>query len=119
MKLHHSQPCNECPWRKDAPAGWLGGFDPEFYADAVQMNEAPACHNRDHGPDNDDTAFCAGALATMANQCLLPHRSPGAPEARAEVGRRDDCFGHLALFYEHHCGVAYTHPMARRGFGIA
>lgn len=119
MQLHHKTPCNECPWRKASPAGWLGGVTPEFYADAVQMNEAPACHLRDSGPDDDDTAFCVGALGTMANQCILPDRSPGAPEARREIGRRDDCFGHVALFYKHHAGQDYVHPFARRGGGIA
>ncbi|MEQ6332966.1 hypothetical protein [Sphingobium sp. MK2] len=83
------------------------------------MNEAPACHLRDSGPDDDDTAFCVGALGTMANQCILPDRSPGAPEARREIGRRDDCFGHVALFYKHHAGQDYVHPFARRGGGIA
>lgn len=114
MQLHHKTPCNECPWRNASAPGWLGGHTPEYYADAVQVgNEAHACHLRDYGPDDDDTAFCVGALATMANQCLIPHRSENATEARTIIGRRDDCFGHVALFYQHHAGHPYTHPLMR------
>jgi hypothetical protein len=25
MQLKHKKPCAECPWRKVAPQGWLGG----------------------------------------------------------------------------------------------
>jgi hypothetical protein len=117
MKLYHKTPCNECPWRKESQAGWLGGHSPEFYADALALNETPACHCRDHGPDSDETAFCAGALSVMANACIMPDDSkhPGAAEARMAVGRRDDTFGHHALFYKHHThGEDYTSPMLRR-----
>lgn len=114
MKLHHKQPCAECPWRKASPPSWLGGHAPEFYADAVQNSETPACHLRDHGPDDDDTAYCIGALVTMANQCILP-QSPDAIGARQIVGKRDDCFAHVALFYKHHAdGADYVHPLLRR-----
>lgn len=114
MKLHHKAPCNECPWRKEAPAGWLGGFTPEFYTDAVMNNEVPACHCRDHSPDNDDTAFCAGALSVMANGCVSAWNALGdGEEARQTVGRRDDTFGHPVLFYQHHAGTPYVHPLIR------
>lgn len=114
MKLHHKTPCSECPWRTTAPAGWLGGYTPEYYTDAIMNNEVSACHNRDFGPDSDETAFCAGALATMANGCVSAYNAVGDGEAaRQIVGRRDDTFGHPTLFFQHHAGEPYTHPLNR------
>jgi len=114
MMLRHIAPCSECPWRLSAPAGWLGGHTPELYADAVANNEVPACHRQDHGPENPRTAMCAGALAVAANACILPHNTEGGPEARIAVGRREDCFGHPAKFYEHHAGKPYVSFMLRK-----
>lgn len=113
MKLHHATPCSECPWRKAAPQGWLGGFEPEQYADPVANNEVTACHNRDFGPDDDETAFCAGALATMSNACISAWKSEGADDSKKLVGKREDCFQHPAMFYEHHSGVSWVHPLLR------
>lgn len=113
MKLYHKSPCNECPWRKESLAGWLGGHTSEYYTDAVAMNEVPACHNKDFGPDNNKTAFCAGALSVMANSCVLPndHKSK---DARVKVGKRRDTFSHYTGFYEHHSeGKAYIPPYLR------
>lgn len=114
MRLHHKTPCAECPWRRESPAGWLGGHTPEMYADAVAMGQVPACHLRDHGPELPATAFCVGALSTMANQCLMPHHQEGAAEARQIVGRRSETFSHVGEFYQHHAGVRYVHPLVRR-----
>tara|TARA_Y100001973_G_C5127478_1_gene295967 strand:+ start:155 stop:520 length:366 start_codon:yes stop_codon:yes gene_type:complete len=117
MKLKHKTPCKECPWRKESLQGYLGGHAPEYYADAVANNEVPACHLQDHGPEDDRTAFCAGALSCMANQAMQPSAMhPGqetAVEAREEVGKRDDTFWHHALFYKYHAGKDYLPPFLR------
>lgn len=114
MKLKHNEPCPECPWRKIAPAGWLGGHTAEFYTDAVQFNEVPACHLQDCGPDSNRTAMCAGALAVMANSCTLPHKTKGGDKARNVVGKREDCFSFPRDFYKHHTDQPYVHPMMRK-----
>lgn len=88
MRCRHTTACAECPWRKESPAGWLGGWSPEFYTDAVQNNEVPACHLSDFGPDDDRTSM--------------------------RVGKRDDTFQHPALFYRHHAGQEYVHPLMRK-----
>ena len=113
MKLCHEEPCPECPWRKIAAAGWLGGHGADYYADAVQANEVPPCHMQDFGPDDPRSAMCAGALSVMANQCIMPHKTPGGETARRTVGPRADTFGHVALFYQHHTGEPYVHPLLR------
>jgi hypothetical protein len=113
MKLCHDEPCPECPWREASPAGYLGGHAPEYYADAVQANEVPPCHMQDFGPDDPRSAMCAGALSVMANQCLSAWKTPGGDGAKVSVGRRDDTFRHVAMFYEHHAGQPYVHPLLR------
>lgn len=114
MKLCHDEPCAECPWRKIAPAGWLGGWPAEYYADAVQANEVPACHMQDFGADDDRTAMCAGALSVMVNGAQSAWRTEGGDEARAEVGKREDTFTNFAEFYKYHTGRDWVHPLARR-----
>lgn len=113
MKLRHKIPCAECPWRKCAAAGWLGGFSPEDYADPVQMNEIPACHNADSGPDSPKSSFCVGALATANNSCTQPHKTEGAIAAAKVIGKRDDCFRWVRDFYKHHAGKEYVLPLVR------
>jgi hypothetical protein len=114
MKLRHKTPCAECPWRKIAPNGWLGGHSAEMYADAVAGNEVPACHLNDHGPDHPRTAMCVGALSVMANSCTSAWKTEGGEEARKIVGRNDACFAHPKHFYEHHTGKAYVPFLLRR-----
>lgn len=114
MKLRHKTPCAECPWRTASVQGWLGGHAPEYYADAVQANEVPACHLQDEGADSDRTAMCAGALSVMANACSSAWKTPGGDEAKAIVGKRDDTFRHPAFFYEYHTfGEKWVHPLLR------
>lgn len=114
-KLYHKTPCAECPWRKNSAKGWLGGHSPEFYADAPVHNEPTSCHCKDFGPDDDRTAFCAGALSVMANACIMADDSkhPGAEAARRAVGKRDDTFDHPRDFYEYHAGKPYVSPLMR------
>jgi len=114
MKCRHTEPCKECPWRKAAPAGWLGGHSAEVYADAVAGNEVPACHLRDLGPEDDETSMCAGALAVLANSCTSAWKTPGGDEARKTVGRRPDCFAHPKEFFEHHTGRPYVPYLLRK-----
>lgn len=113
MRLKHKVPCNKCPWRKASLAGWLGGYPAEYYADAVQANEVPACHLQDYGPDSPKTAMCVGALTTMANGCISAWKTEGGDDAKAIVGRRDDTFAHPTKFYEHHTDHPWVHPLMR------
>ena len=113
MQLKHTKPCNQCPWRKDSPQGWLGGYSPELYADAVDNNEVPACHLQDKGPDDNKTAMCAGALATMYMQCKSAYNTPGGDEARKVVGLNIDCFSNVYEFYKYHAGKDYKPAIFR------
>lgn len=113
MTNHMSRPCSECPWRKEHLSGWLGGYPAEYFADALRANEIHPCHKNDHGPDHPDSLLCAGALAVAANSCIQPYRTERAIEAMAAIGRREDCFAHYSLFFKHHTGEDYVHPLMR------
>jgi len=117
MQLRHTAPCQECPWRKASAAGWLGGLDENFYSDAFNAGEVPACHCHDHGPENDKTAFCAGALSVMANSAKQPGErhsgQAGAVAARDVVGKRDDTFRFFHEFHRHHTGEDWVHLLMR------
>jgi hypothetical protein len=108
VKLRHRKPCRECPWRKIAKEGWLGGQSAEMYADAVSGNEVPACHLRDFGPESPRSAMCAGALAVMSNSATSAWKTEGGDAARKQVGQRQDCFSRAAEFYKHHTGETYV-----------
>lgn len=114
MKCRHTEPCAECPWRKDSLQGYLGGQSAMMYADAVAENEIPACHLQDHGPDDPKSSMCAGALAVAANACIEPHKTPGATAAKKLVGRRSDVFAHPKFFYEYHTGKAWLSRIMRQ-----
>jgi len=118
MILKHTKPCTECPWRKKALKGWLGGHRATFYADAVAAGEAPACHQKDYGPEDDRTAFCAGALICMKNQAMLPvARWPGQEtvvEVMASIQRDPTVFRHHADFYHWHTDKQWIPPILRQ-----
>lgn len=85
--LKHKTPCNECPWRRNHPAGWLGGYEPEEFTNQVQFDGPPLpCHKTI--PPGDDmskaTAMCAGALIFMKNSCKSA-RHPAYGDALAQV----------------------------------
>jgi hypothetical protein len=118
MKLHHTTPCKECPWRLNALQGWLGDASADYYADAVAAGEVPACHCKDNGPESDDTAFCAGALSVMANGAMIPkgmhEGQETAAKARDIVGKNPDTFKFYHMFYKHHTGNNWVHPLMRK-----
>lgn len=63
-----------------------------------------SCHCTDRGADDPRTAFCAGSLATIAADGSV-EPLPEYAAAVAAVGARDDCFGSVADFAEHHKGA--------------
>lgn len=113
-RLIHKVPCKECPWRKNAPQGYVGGHNPEWYADVVSDNQVPSCHLRDNGPNNPKTGYCVGALHTISNASISPH-DPKERAAAKEVGGNSDCFEHPSLFYNYHTkGGIYVSRLIRR-----
>lgn len=70
MKVAHKEPCNECPWRRKHPPGWLGGYEIDDFVNQVQRDGPPLpCHKTIPGDGTEARAMCAGALIFMRNSC--------------------------------------------------
>ncbi|RUX20522.1 hypothetical protein EOA27_08400 [Mesorhizobium sp. M2A.F.Ca.ET.037.01.1.1] len=67
MKACLKEPCNECPWRRKHPAGWLGGYAPEDFTTQVQFDGPPLPCHKTIPPGGEAKAMCAGALIFMRN----------------------------------------------------
>ena len=64
----HTQPCHDCPFRRDALRGWLGGSTPEEYRAMAHQDVVIDCHAI-RGPQ------CAGVAiyrANVAKRCEPP-----------------------------------------------
>lgn len=61
-------PCSDCPFARNALAGWLGNLSIEDWIQAVHGEALIDCHTL-IGPQ------CAGAAIYRANVCKLPHDS--------------------------------------------
>lgn len=72
------------------------------------MNEIPACHLKDHGPNDSRSAMCAGALSVAKKSCIVPHKTHGAQEARNAIPHHENTFSHYSKFYEYHTGEKYV-----------
>jgi hypothetical protein len=77
MKQHRA-PCKECPFRRVAPAGWLGGYTPSGFLWVAQGEQRMPCHLRMKKLDGVDYAHpgnapqCAGRAIFWANQIKRP-----------------------------------------------
>lgn len=101
-------PCTVCPWRRDSGVGWLGGSSPErFVINALSSVHLP-CHQTLNYDDKDvinkwergDVGkLCAGTLAFLANNCILPRD----PELRGpSLTRNEEVFTSPHDFIDHH-----------------
>jgi len=96
-------PCNECPWRRTHPAGWLGGYQPEDFTRQIQFDGPPLpCHKTIPGDGTVARAMCAGALIFMKNSCKGAHH-PEYGEALSMVEPdTETVFQWTHEFLEHH-----------------
>lgn len=75
------------PWRREAPAGWLGGYDATAFTNQVQFDGPPLpCHKTIPPGGNmaDAASMCAGALIFMRNSCKSAQH-PAYGDAREQV----------------------------------
>lgn len=40
----HTSPCSDCPWRRDALPGWLGGEDVSYWLHLAHNDVTVDCH---------------------------------------------------------------------------
>lgn len=107
MKYNLTEPCRSCPWRLNAPAGWLGANSPEGYSDELLKDGPLPCHM---SVDYEDPAWehkqfdaesCAGAAAVRANTGKLP-RDPKEAAYVKKIGASDNIFTSVHDFIKHH-----------------
>jgi hypothetical protein len=85
----HKTPCAQCPFRRTAAAGWLGGLTPDDFKAMADSEARMPCHVRADRLSGVDYAAaqqpgtvehglpqCAGRAIHWANQCKVP-RTPG------------------------------------------
>lgn len=93
-----ASPCVECPWRKEAPPGWLGPNGAKQWLRIAHGESAIACHRTVKQSGSWDGAKqCAGAASFRANVAKSP-RNPQIADGPA----RDDVFDSNQEFLDHH-----------------
>ena len=83
------KPCSDCPLRRDALAGWLGGSTPEEYARLCHSDAVVECHV--HAGSR-----CAGLAIYRRNTCKWQPKEHQLPADHESV------FSNIVEFVEHH-----------------
>lgn len=94
MKTDLRKPCNDCPFRRTSPRGWLGPWTAPDLLFSLGWTPFP-CHQtiRREGQSYDDNTLqgCAGAAIFLNNKCERARagngRAPGGGPGRP--GRRE------------------------------
>ena len=102
MKASLKSPCNECPWRRKHPAGWLGGHEPEDFVNQIHFDGPPLPCHKTFGSRDEARAMCAGALIFMKNSCKSA-RHPEYGDALSTVEKDvENVFQWSKEFLDHH-----------------
>ena len=108
------EPCNECPWRREAERGHLGPYPPLDWLRIVHSDTPIACHKtvvivevlEGQGDwSHPKVRQCRGAASFRANVAKSP-RNPEVVTGPADP----EIFATNDEFNEHHGGVE-IHPM--------
>lgn len=92
-------PCSQCPWRREAWAGYLGPLSAENWVKIANSDMPIMCHQTIEESDNYEGTFqCKGAAIFRANICKAPRREDAA------VGPQDKekIFASAQEFTDHH-----------------
>lgn len=81
--------CSDCPLRRDALRGWLGGNTPEQYARLCHSDEVVECHV--HAGSR-----CAGLAIYRRNTCK------SQPQEHALPADHEAVFSNVMEFTEYH-----------------
>lgn len=94
--------CGECPYLKNAPAGYFGGNKGEIYAAAIMHDKAVPCHKTQ---DTENERMCSGMIATRLNSFKMA-RDPNIKRSedlmRLETQQRERAFKNTPEFLAHH-----------------
>lgn len=121
MKPAPKVPCNECPFRRVAPNGYLGAATPDNFIRSTLITEVGMpCHlTVDYEDDNwleqmeTSAHLCRGSLIFLKNVCKLPRTPEYSAAVQATVADRKTVFSNPAEFLEHHT-APITLPKTRK-----
>lgn len=99
LKLKHKTPCKECPWRRNSPAGFLGGVPIDWFVERSRWQAQIACH-RSVGASK-TPVLCAGFAIHLRNSCSTP-RDPKFAAEIEKVSESTDVFMWSTEFEAHH-----------------
>ena len=105
MQLPHPEPCVECPLRRDAQPGYLGGYTPEMYVQVLHSPALIACHNSPgfHTGEVGKQRQCTGVCAYRANSAVPIAECYKAAVAGVEaIGKDDRFFAQPGEFIAYH-----------------
>lgn len=104
MNHNLTTPCDQCPFRKKSPRGWLGPWTPELIVEQVLAGDVRfGCHKTvtDDGVDDGKVEQCAGASKFANNICKLSRDRERAAHQR-RLGTDDDVFDSPKELQDHH-----------------
>mgnify|MGYP001581752471 CR=1 FL=1 len=78
------EPCNDCPWRRIALAGWLGPYTIADWLALVHSDEPIACHKSLKEESWNGALQCSGAAIYRKNVGKLPRDSDVAVAGLAD-----------------------------------
>lgn len=104
MKSPKTQPCAQCPFKRQSLPGYLGADDPESFITKTMADMEMPCHmsvdyeDPDWESTLDDAQQCAGAAIMFSNMCKLS-RDPRRKRLPAD---RETVFARPEEFLAHH-----------------
>lgn len=111
MQSANNHLCVECPLRRDAKPGYLGGYSPEMYLEALHSGASIACHMSPGFREGvlETQRHCTGVAAYRANVgvvAMVEGHITRAHESTRIVGDADKVtfyvFDSPESFYAHH-----------------
>lgn len=80
-------PCNDCPWRRNAVPGWLGPYEAEDWRVLAHSDEPIACHMTIPSYDDYAEDFTEEEWADVVWEHPALRQCRGAAIYRANVGK--------------------------------
>jgi hypothetical protein len=113
MRLRRTNPCAECPFKCDSPAGVMGGWTPQTIVQQAHSEYGLACHmdaeKKRHLNDADlieKVHVCVGSLQN-ANLSAKSYRNPQLRVWADKVGTGTGIL-RLIEFFEHHVNGMFS-----------
>lgn len=98
--VKHKQPCNECPFRRVAAAGWLGGGTvAAWVSDLTFGDTAFVCHMAEQ---EGKRHMCAGSMIHYRNSLKVPRDPTFADAVMQYAPDKEKVFAWTHEFKEHH-----------------